>query len=100
MRDVEKMAEGGDEKAELVLQALVYQIAKEIGAFATVLKGNVNRIIITGGIAYSKRIVEGITERVKFIAPIVVVPGEEELESLAAGAIRVLQGEEEAKLYQ
>ncbi|MBP2657073.1 MAG: Butyrate kinase [Firmicutes bacterium] len=100
IRDAEKMAAGGDEKAELILQALVYQIAKEIGAFATVLKGNVYRIILTGGIAYSKRIVEGITARVKFIAPVVVVPGEEELESLAEGAIRVLEGEEEAQIYQ
>jgi len=99
IRAVEKMAADGDEKAELILQALVYQVAKEIGAFATVLSGNVTRIVLTGGIAYSKRIVEGITQRVQFIAPVLVVPGEEELKSLAEGAIRVLQGKEQAKIY-
>lgn len=94
------MAAAGDAKAELLLQALVYQVAKEIGSLATVLEGAVDRIVLTGGIAYSKRIVDGITQRVNFIAPVTVIPGEEELESLAAGALRVLQGEEIAKSYQ
>lgn len=100
IRVAEKMALEGNEKAELVLQALVYQVAKEIGSLATVLKGKVDGIVLTGGIAYSKRIVAGITESVKFIGPMMIIPGEEELESLAAGAIRVLQGEEEAQFYQ
>jgi len=99
-RVVEQMANEGNEKAEMLLQALCYQVAKDIGALATVLEGKVDGIILTGGIAYSKRIVDDITKRVKFIAPVVLVPGEEELESLVAGAIRVLHGEEEAKLYQ
>ena len=100
IRDVEKRVACGDKQAELILQALIYQIAKEIGAFATVVSGNLNGIVLTGGMAYSQRIVDGVTARVKFIAPVIVVPGEEELESLAAGAQRVLQGEETAKIYQ
>lgn len=99
-REVEKMATAGDAKAELLMQALVYQVAKEIGALSTVLEGAVDRIVLTGGIAYSKRVVDEITKRVKFIAPVTVIPGEEELESLAAGALRVLQGEEKAQFYQ
>lgn len=100
IRETEKMATDGNLQAELLLQALTYQVAKEIGALATVLEGNVDRIILTGGIAYSKRIVESISSRVKFIAPVTVVPGEEELESLAAGALRVLRGEEKSQSYQ
>jgi len=100
IREAEKRAANGDKDAELVLEAMCYQIAKEIGAMSVVLAGDVDGIILTGGIAYSQRIVDGISRRVKFIAPVVVVPGEEELESLAQGAIRVLQGEEQANTYQ
>jgi len=99
-RDLERMADEGDEKAELLLQAFCYQVAKDIGSLATVVKGKVDRIILTGGMAYSKKLVQDITERVAFIAPIVVIPGEEELESLSAGALRVLNGEEQAQAYQ
>jgi len=99
LREAEKMAANGDKKADLVLAALAYQVAKEIGAMAAVLEGEVDRIILTGGMANSQRIVNDITRRVKFIAPVVLVPGEEELEALALGALRVLQGEEEAKEY-
>lgn len=99
-RDVEKLADAGNEQAELLLQALSYQVAKEIGSLATVLSGKVDRVILTGGIAYSKRIVTDISGRVGFIAPIVVIPGEEELESLTSGARRVLNGEEQARIYQ
>lgn len=99
VRDVEKLADQGDEKAKLLLQAFVYQVAKEIGALSTVLKGKLDRIILTGGMAYSQRIVADITERVGFLSPVTVIPGEEELESLAAGAMRVLNGEETAQIY-
>lgn len=99
-RDVEKMAAEGNEKAELLLQAFSYQVAKDIASLAAVLSGKVDRIILTGGMAYSKRLVTDVTSRVSFIAPVVVVPGEEELESLAAGARRVLNGEEQAKSYK
>ncbi|MBP2641725.1 MAG: Butyrate kinase [Firmicutes bacterium] len=99
VRDAEKRAKEGDEAADLVLDALAYQVAKEIGSMAAVLEGQVDRIIITGGIAYSKRITEAIAARVKFIAPVVLAPGEAELRSLAAGALRVLQGEELSRTY-
>jgi len=99
-RDIEKRAINGDKEADAVLNAMSYQVAKEIGAMSAVLAGEVDRIILTGGLAYSKRIVADITRRVEFIAPVVVVPGEEELESLAEGAIRVLQGDEQAQIYQ
>ncbi|MDR3565366.1 MAG: butyrate kinase [Negativicutes bacterium] len=100
IREVERLAAEGNEKAGLILAALAYQVAKEIGAMATVLAGAVDRIVLTGGIAFATNIVNAISERVKFIAPVVVMPGEEELESLAAGAVRVLRGEEAAKVYQ
>jgi len=100
IREGQERALKGDKEADLVLSAMAYQIAKEIGAMSAVLAGQVDAIILTGGIAYSKRIVDSITRRVSFIAPVVVVPGEEELESLAAGAFRVLKGEEVARFYE
>lgn len=100
IREAEAMARQGDERADLVLEALAYQTAKEIGAMAVALAGEVDRIVLTGGMAHSQRIVESIRQRVRFIAPVTVVPGEEELESLALGALRVLRGEEAAKVYQ
>ncbi len=100
LREIENIAKGGDDKARLLLEALAYQIAKDIGAHATVLCGKVDGIVLTGGIAYSQFIVDKIIERVKFIAPVEVVSGEEELESLALAALRVLTGECEAKIYE
>ena len=100
IREAEKRAADGDGEASVVLDAMAYQVAKEIGAMSAVLAGDVDGIILTGGIAYSKRIVAAITNRVQFIAPIFVVPGEEELEALAQGAIRVLQGQEKFQKYQ
>ncbi len=99
IREAERRADEGDEFADLVLRAMAYQVAKEIGAMAAVLAGEVDRVVLTGGIAYSARMVADISNRVQFIAPVVVVPGEEELASLAAGALRVLRGEEMAKEY-
>ena len=100
MRDVEDMISKGDKKAELVYDAMVYQICKEIGAYATVLKGNVDAILLTGGIAYSTMIREKIEDRVKFIAPVVAYPGEDEMIALAQGGLRVLTGEEKALDYE
>jgi butyrate kinase len=97
--DVEKMIENGDEHAKLAYSAMAYQIAKGIGELATVVDGEVDRIIVTGGIAYSKFITSAIEKSVKFIAPVVIVPGENEMEALSQGAIRVLKGEEEAHVY-
>ncbi len=98
-REAEKRMYAGDKAAKLVLEALAYQVAKEIGAMAAVLAGDVERIVLTGGLAHSKFITQEIIRRVKFIAPVVVVPGEEEMESLALGVLRVLRQEEEALTY-
>lgn len=100
VRAAEQMAAAGDGKASLVLDAMAYQVAKEISAMAAVLAGEVDYVVLTGGIAYSQRIVGAVEGRVKFIAPVVVAPGEEEMESLACGALRVLRGEEAAKVYE
>jgi butyrate kinase len=99
VREAEQRAQDGDAHAALVMKAMAYRIAREIGAMATVLAGRVDRVILTGGIAYSKKIVADVSERVAFIAPILVMPGEEELEALAEGALRVLRQEEPAKVY-
>ena len=99
VEEVEKRMDGGDVKAKLIFDAMVYQIAKEIGAMATTLDGKVDAIVLTGGIANSKRLTDSITRKVEFIAPVMVFPGEDELEALARGALRVLSGEEEAKEY-
>jgi butyrate kinase len=99
-RTVAQAMNDGDKKAELILKAMAYQIAKEIGKCSVVLHGKVEAIILTGGIAYGKEIVQLIKERVEFIAPVVVYPGEDELLALAQGGIRVLNGEEAAKEYK
>lgn len=96
---VEKMIEAGDEKAKLVYSAMAYQVAKEIGAASVVLAGNVDAIILTGGLAYGKQFVKEIIDRVDWIADVIVHPGENELQALAEGALRVLRGEEKEKVY-
>lgn len=98
-REIENMIEQGNHKAALIYEAMAYQVAKAIGELSTVLKGKVDVIVLTGGIAYSKMITDWITERVLFIAPVEVMAGENELESLAFGTLRVLNGEEKAKIY-
>ena len=100
VREAERQAQEGDAKAALVLDAMAYRIAREIGAMATVLEGKVDQVVITGGIAHSNLIVATLKRRVAFIAPVTVMPGEEELEALAEGALRVLSGQEEAKEYR
>jgi butyrate kinase len=97
--EIEKKAMGGDKEYKLIFDAFIYQVAKEIGKNAAVLSGNVDAVILTGGIAYSKPVVAGISEMVSFIAPIVVYPGEDELLALAQGGLRVLKGEEIARKY-
>lgn len=99
MRDVEKLAKEGDEKAEEARQAFLLQVAKDIGSMACVLNGKVDRIIVTGGIAYSKDVVAALQERAGWIAPFTVYPGEDELLALAQGALRVMNGEEKALEY-
>ena len=99
MRDVIKMMEEGDQKAKMLFDAFIYQVCKDIGAMSTVLEGKIDKIILTGGIAYSPLVVKAITDKVAWIADIKVYPGEDELLALAQGAIRVLDGEEKVKEY-
>lgn len=99
-REVENKAMAGDDYAMKIYSAMGYQVAKEVGSAAAVLSGKVDAIILTGGIAYSKLMVKLISERVEFIAEVVVYPGEDELLALAEAANRVLSGEEEAITYK
>lgn len=96
IREVEKRLEDGDEKAALILEALAHNVAKNIGKLAVVVRGAVQAIILTGGMARSERITGWIEDRVAFLAPVVVLAGENEMEALALGALRVLRGQEEA----
>ncbi|WP_373270849.1 butyrate kinase [Bacillus canaveralius] len=96
---VEKMIEKGNNQAELVYSAMAYQVAKEIGAASAVLAGKVDAIILTGGLAYGRGFVKQISDRVNWIADVIVHPGENELQALAEGALRVLRGEEDVKAY-
>ncbi|HNV35091.1 MAG TPA: butyrate kinase [Bacillota bacterium] len=99
-REAERRIEAGDKEAELVFRAMGYQVAKAIGAMAAALSGRVDVIVITGGMARSNRLVDEISRRVSFIAPVRAYPGEDELEALAMGTLRVLRGEEGPKLYE
>ncbi|OIK11721.1 butyrate kinase [Bacillus sp. MUM 116] len=96
---VEEMIEAGNQDAKLVYDAMAYQVAKEIGAASAVLFGKVDAIVLTGGLAYGKDFVQSIINRVNWIADCIVHPGENELQALAEGALRVLRGEEEVKIY-
>ncbi len=98
-REVEKMVEAGDEKAELIYRAMAYQVGKEIGALATVLKGDIDGIVLTGGLAYDEKYAGWITDMVSFLGRVFIYPGEDEMESLRDGALRVLRGEEQANEY-
>lgn len=99
-RDLIKLSQEGDKEGSLIFDAFIYQIAKEIGSMAVVLEGEVDAIVLTGGIAYSDYVTNAINKKVKWIAPMVVYGGEDELLALAQGAIRVLDGVEEAKIYE
>lgn len=98
-REVEKRIDAGDKEAELIYEAMAYQTAKEIGAYATVLKGSVDAIILTGGLLYDINIRKWLIERVGYIAPVKVYPGEDEMAALAESGLRVLRGEEKALVY-
>ncbi len=99
VEEIEKMIDSGDKKAKLTYEAMVYQIAKEIGAMATTLSGKVDAIILTGGIANSERLINMIKPRVDFLSKVLVFPGEDEMEALTLGVLRVLTGEEKEKEY-
>ena len=99
MRDVEKMVNNGNMKAKEVRDAFIMQVTKDIGSMACVLKGKVDQIVATGGIAYDKAVVAGLKEASEWIAPFTVYPGEDELLALVQGGLRVINGEEQAKVY-
>jgi butyrate kinase len=98
-REVVKRIEAGDKRAELVHDAMIYQIAKEIGAMATVLRGKIDAVVLTGGLAHSTYVTGRIRDRVAFLGRVILLPGEDELRALALGALRVLRGEERARDY-
>ena len=97
LREVERRIAAGDEQAALIFDAMVYQTAKDIGAMATVLKGRVDALLLTGGMAHSEKLVRQLCAAIQWIAPVTVYPGEDELQALAEGALRVLRGKEEAR---
>lgn len=99
-KEVSDRAAAGDTKAKLIYEAMAYQVAKAIGEYAVVLDGEVDAILITGGIAYDKNFVAMIEKKVKFIADVIAYPGEDELLALAQGGLRVLNKEESAKEYK
>lgn len=99
MRNVNKMVDEGNADAKLYRDAFIFQVAKDIGSMGAVLKGKVDQIILTGGIAYNSVITDPLKEHCEFIAPVTVYPGEDELLALVQGGMRVLNGEEKAQQY-
>jgi butyrate kinase len=100
LEQVERRIDAGDSQASAVYDAMIYQIAKETGAMATVLQGQIDAILLTGGMAHSERLVGRLRSFIEWIAPVFVYPGEDELRALAEGVFRVLNGEEEAKIFR
>ena len=99
MREVEKKIDAGDTNAKAVYDAFIFQVSKDIGSMACVLKGKVDQIVVTGGIAYDKNVVADLKEACEWIAPMTIYPGEDELLALVQGGLRVLNGEEAAMKY-
>jgi len=97
--EIEQRIRSGDKKAEEVLNALSYQVVKEIGSAAAILEGNVDAIALTGNLVKCRKIIEFIMKKTSFIAPIQLYPGENEMEALALGALRYIKGEEQAQVY-
>lgn len=99
-REVERRIRKGDHLARLIYDAMIYQIAKEIGAMAAALRGDVDAVVLTGGLAHSAYLVDSLREMVSFLAPVLVFPGEDEMKALALGALRVLTGQEKPMDYE
>jgi butyrate kinase len=97
--EIEQKINSGDQEATLIVEAMAYQISKEIGAMATALNGEVDGIILTGGLTYITQINKWITNRVNFIADVNIYPGEDEMKALAMNGLSVLKGEKELKEY-
>ncbi len=100
MIEIEERIKNGDAKAKLIMDAFIYQVAKEISMYGASLYGEVDKIILTGGIAHSELVTKEVIKRVSYLAPVEIMPGEMEMEALALGALRVLSGEEKAKIYE
>lgn len=100
MREILKRIQQGDKHAQLIVDAMIYHIAKNIAAESAVLCGRVDAILITGGMAHSDYIISRLRKRIEFLAPVYTFPGEDEMEALALNALAVLQGKREAKLYE
>jgi butyrate kinase len=100
LQEVERRIDTGDAKAAAVYEAMIYQVAKEAGAMAAVMEGRVDAVLLTGGMANSDRLVGRLRKYIEWIAPITVYPGEDELQALAEGVFRVLNGEEQAKRFE
>lgn len=98
--EVEQRMKAGDKKAELIYSAMAYQVSKEIGAMAAVLEGEVDGILLTGGIAHDRWFISEIVKRVERFGPVHIYPGEDEMKALATNALRVLRGEMELKIYK
>jgi butyrate kinase len=98
-QEIEKRIEAGDEHAELIYHAMALNIAKSIGKLAVTVSGDVDQIVLTGGIANSKMITDWVSGYVKFIAPVTIIPGENEMNALAEGVLRAFNGEEDLKVY-
>lgn len=99
-KEIENRIKNGDKYAKLIYDAMIYQIGKEIGRQAVVLKGQVHNIILTGGLSYSDYIVKNLKDMVSFIAEIIVYPGEDEMGALNRGVLRILEGKEKLKIYE
>lgn len=99
-REVEAMIKENNQKAKLIYEAMGYQISKEIGAMATVLKGNLDAVVLTGGLAHSRYLVDYIRSKVEFLGRFIVIAGEDEMMALNLGALRVENKEEVAKIYE
>ncbi|MCK4541135.1 MAG: butyrate kinase [Spirochaetales bacterium] len=98
--EVQNRVKAGDKEAVLVYDGLIYQVAKFIAALSTVLEGKVDGIVLTGGLAYDTYLTSNIGKKVSFIAKVLTYPGEDEMEALRDGALRVLRGEEEPHDYR
>jgi butyrate kinase len=97
---IEQRIEAGDDRARLVYDAMIYQIAKEIGAMAAALSGEVDAVVLTGGLTHCPYLLGSLKNRIKYLAQILVFPGEDEMKALALGALRVLTGQEESQDYE
>ncbi len=98
--EARKRAENGDESCDLALRAMAYQITKEAGAMTAALAGNVDAVVITGGIANNRWMTDRLAENLEYVGKIIIFPGEEELEALSRGVLRVLDSVEDVKVYR